>query len=544
MTVSFGSQVKVGLDIGAGTVYVSQVRTRADSITIEKALRIPRAELPADDIKALAAQVAERMRRGGFALKRVMLTLPAKSSIMRYTMIPPAPPWRINLLVGYEVDDISNRMKDTLCYGWRKQAIGGDGPESPLLLVLGKEVEVNELIGALRGAGIGILSIMPTCEGLLAARRLFVEPPPDEGTEALVEIGEKNTHIIVLREGELLYARQAFFGGEHFNHALAEHMEGSPEKIEQLKKQCTGLESDDSKLDFSEALRRPASQIGNLLKGTLTWADGQIKAGRITLDRILFTGGAARLRGLGRSLGRSSGVPVIRPRLAATVSAEAQPVLQEGIDGFLPSMGIASVAITEEILEVLPETEKKRRSFWNEKVFFFGAAGLLVLFLLVQFAASWKQSSGRERYLGNLEKKVKELDRGFKDLKETQRKQKSLKSKIEVLDVRVNANVFFGSVLHFLTNKLPDDIHLISIRQWPVNEQNALPSVEIEGLADNRNLQAMPLIEEFDGALREEPYIGTVTFIEESSDVKGDRNVIRFIMKVQSSTFEDREGDV
>lgn len=543
MTFSFGASPLVGLDIGSSMVYVSVAHKSGRDWTVSGLLKIPRAELPRDDDAALAREIHRRMTAAGFPVKNIVLSLPAESSILRYIMIPPAPPWRIDLLVKYEVEDMVKRTGSELTSGWRKQTVGGSGAESPLLMVLGKEPDINGLLFNLRQAGLGIVSVIPPCESLLRAWRLLVEQAPGEGAEAMVSIGEKSTQVVITLEGELLYARQAFFGGTHFTEALKDRVNGSPEQIEQLKRQSTGLEANSSKRDFSEALRRPAAQLVNIIKGALSWANSQVDSGKLKLDRMVLTGGAAELRHLDRYLKLTMGVPVVRATVTKGVTGEAQGSVSQSVAGFLPAMGLSIMDLKDpEVVEVLPQKEQARRKFRQETVFLYSAIALLTAFLLFQLVAGLTQSWKRSDYLNNLRAQVQELDKGFKNINETRKLQTSIKARLGALDQHIQANGFYGKLTHFLGSELPNEVYLLSVRQWPMNEQSPVPAVEIEGMADDKNQQAVALIDALDTLLRSQPFVGDVSLKAEAMNIEKDKNAIRFVMKVSGTRSDAGKG--
>ncbi len=530
MRTLFGGGSRVGLDIGTHMVRAAQVVRSGKQCAVTRLLKIPRDELPRDDQQAFAHELRARMGAAGIPVSHVVVSLPTQASILRYSTAPPAPLWRLNLLVQYEVDEIAERMGEKLCAGWRKHTIGGEGAERPLLLVLGKEKEIQTVVEALRGAGFGIASVMPPVEGLLWAWRSFIEPAPGEGLDALVEVGEKNTHLVMLLEGELFYARQALFGGQQFNEALGERVRATPQELERVKRASTGLDKDGSKMDFSDVFSRPAEQLANLVRGTLKWAEGQVKLGKPVLNRVILTGGGAQLRGLGRYLARALGAEVLR---AGANNAVAVPggELPGGPEGFFPAMGLGAAGFaSEDILEVLPAREKERRRFWNEKAFLYGAAGLLVGFLALQLAAGFAQSTVRASRLASLRAQADALTRASADAEETHKEQRSLERRIGALAYEAASHGFAGRVLVFLGARLAPQIQLAEVRELRAKDRRARSALEIEGLADNANNEATRAIEELERALKAEPYVGAVQLMQASPEVQ--KNAYRFVLKV------------
>ena len=514
-------------------------------MSVSRLARIPRPELPDPKEDAFAAALRRRLEADGIPTANVVLGLPAQSSILRYMMVPLAPPWRIDLLVHYEVEEIAERMGEVLCAGWRTENVGGGGSERPLLLALGKETEINQLLRSLSAAGIQVASAIPYAEALLCGWRSFCDSPPDEGVEVLVEVGARFTHVVITVDGELLFARQAAFGGRQFNEALAERISASPEEIEKLKRSSTGLVSRESRLDFSEVLRRPAGQLVNLIRGSITTAEAQLKTGKLTVRRVTLTGGAPRLRGMHRYVGQALGIPVVPFRISGDLAPPAREALNqafpEGVGGFLPVLGLgATVPVTSSsgnaetggVLEVLPQAVRSRREFWNEKVFMYGAAALLVAFLILQLVAGLSQSYQRRAHLARLEGQVRRLEGDSVEFAERRQRQDSLDSRRRALEAQVEAGAFYGKVLSFLGSELPDEIHLVALRQEKSKGGDAAPSLELEGLADNTNRTAVSLIDALDRSLSTRAFVGRVTLLTEYSRPEPERNAYRFRLKI------------
>ena len=540
MRTLFAGNSRVGLDIGAGMVRVAQVARAGKRLVVTRLLKIPRDELPKDDQQAFALELRARLEAAGIPVARVVVGLPPQASILRYSTAPPAPAWRLSLLIQYEVDELAERMGEKLCAGWRKHVIGGEGAERPLLLVLGKEKEIQTLLDALRGAGFGIASVLPPVEGLLRAWRSFVEPAPGDGLDALIEIGEKNTHIVMLLEGELFYARQAVFGGQQFNDALAERVRATPQELERVKRASTGLDRDGSKVDFSEIFARPAEQLANLVRGTMRWAESQVKLGKPALNRVFLSGGGAQLRALDRHLARALGVEVLRAGVNDAVAAQSGE-LPGGPEGFLPAMGFAAAGFaSEDVLEVLPAREKERRRFWNEKAFLYGAAGLLVGFLVLQLAAGFAQATVRSSRLASLRAQADALTKASADAEETRKEQRSLQRRIGALGQEAGRHGFTGRLLSFLGRRLASPIQFVEIRELRAKDRKAPAALEIEGLADNANNEATKEIEDLERALRGQPYVGSVQLMQASPETQ--KNAYRFVIRVSMAASERPAG--
>mgnify|MGYP001766064579 CR=1 FL=1 len=105
-------------------VRAAQVVRAGKRYAVTRLLKIPRDELPGDDQQAFARELRARMGAAGIPVARVVVGLPPQASIVRYSTAPPAPPWRLSLLVQYEVDELAERMGEKLCAGWRKHVIG------------------------------------------------------------------------------------------------------------------------------------------------------------------------------------------------------------------------------------------------------------------------------------------------------------------------------------------------------------------------------------------------------------------------------------
>ena len=544
MMSPFGARPRVGLDLGTETVTVSLVQGSVErGAEVLRLVQIPRRELADNGAGGFAVALRRRLDAEGFPASNIVLGLPAQSSILRYLMVPPAPPWRIDLLIEYEVAEIAERMGESLCAGWRVESVGGDVSERPLLLVLGKELEINELLGELAGAGLQVVSAVPYAEALVRGWVAFGSTPPGDGVEVLVEVGARFTHVVISIDGQLLFARQASFGGQHFSAALAERVNASSGDLEKLKRGCTGLKQAGTRLDFSEALRAPAGQLVNLIRGAITTAEAQLKMGKLVVKRVSLSGGGALLRALDQYVGQAVGAPVSPMRLSGVLDPAVEELVSTGIGGVLPALGLGAItpvtttsgnAGEDGVLEVLPQAVRSHREFWNEKVYLFGGAALLVVFLILQLVAGLSQSSERRNHLAKLEEQVKKLEGDSLAFEERRKRQQSLESRRQGLDAYVNAGAFYGRLLSFMGTGLSDLIHVVAVREDKGKGEGAAASLELEGLADNINRTAVDLIDELDRTLSEQLFVGDVTLLTEYSRHEPERNAYRFRLKIEA----------
>jgi len=527
-----GSTMRLGIDLGVKSVKLCALSVRRSGLEISTVSAVESQRFEASGLEELAEAVARFVHSENLPTSDATLVLPASSAMLRYVTVPPAPDWRIDLLAGYEVEEVARRMGEPVCAGWRAEPFPNPSGERPLLLALAKEEELSAIISAFGRGGLRITGAVPTAEALWRAWENFLEPGPGEGVTLLLEIGARYAHVIVSVEGRMLFTRQAQVGGDSFNQALSEKFKASPEELELLKLRSTGLIEEGSKRDFSSLFRRPAGQLVNLVRGALSWSKGFLKEEPFEVKYMVLTGGGARLKGLQRYMERTLGVPVVCARWAGPPCGEGTEELPFG---FLPAVGAASISPDSAgTLEVLPHAVKERRKFWREKVYLYAAVGLLGVFLILQFLVGLNRAAARSRLIARLKQIETQLQGDSARYDQAMKLLQSLQRRRAVLEAAVSRTGFYGELLAYLGQKLDPGIYLVSLEKVQLERDELAPAVELEGLADNADRRAVALVQELQQDLGKQAFVGSVKLLSEFWRLEARKNAYRFRLRIRA----------
>src|SRR5581483_11143417 len=152
----------IGLDIGRASATAVAIKKRGGSLFLERVVRVSLDELreqgvdtdqPAEIARALAPRFAARgvNPRGG------NLGVSGKDAIIRYAHLPPMPPWRLALVMRYDITDVEEKTGAPLSADWRVVGSSPDeleGGGSLVLIAMAKDERVTEWVEAFARANL------------------------------------------------------------------------------------------------------------------------------------------------------------------------------------------------------------------------------------------------------------------------------------------------------------------------------------------------------------------------------------------------------
>ncbi len=245
----------VGIDVGGSSVTVAAVRSRKGSLALEGFLHVPLEALaadgvPVDDPAAVARAVAVRLQQRGVKASGAVLGVSGRDAIIRYSLLPPMPAWRMELLMELEVKDTAEKTGEALSADWRQLAGANEG--NLVLIALAKDARVLESVSAWQKAGVEAGGALPLPVATGDCYRFLGDGVADKVTLVL-DIGKDSTEVAIVELGELIFARSVQTGGEAFTERLAKVLGVSRDEAEQIKKDG----QDEAGSDVAGALSGP-----------------------------------------------------------------------------------------------------------------------------------------------------------------------------------------------------------------------------------------------------------------------------------------------
>jgi hypothetical protein len=143
---------------------------------------------------------------------------------------------------------------------------------------------------------------------------------------------------------------------------------------------------------LANTMQGPAGQLVSMIQSSVMICRAQTKIADLNVDRLVLTGGTARMKGIVDYFQANMSVPVelFDPAhavdLSALPAADQEELGDNGAD-FTSAIGLAQSLLlpTAYRLEVLTESEKRKRQFLGRTIWAAGAAAAAVAFVVVLF---------------------------------------------------------------------------------------------------------------------------------------------------------------
>ena len=461
------AKIGIGIDCGVDTLKVVAGREKSGIFQVLQSAVVDTAG--SDGLADLSGLLSGWGIRG-----EAILGVTGRDMIIRYTQIPPMPDWRLRQVMGFEIADLANQSGGDLSADFNRLDIDSSlSDDETILLTLIKNSLIQERTAALEGCKVDVGSFTPNA---VALYNLAVKAGEgDTGTIMVVNIGAESMDIAIIRDGAIIFARNVSGGSNLFNQALVESFSFSESKAEKLKKamgrvlvrdDAAGLKPQEEKL--ARSLSSAAGRIYSMIQSSLMFCKAQIKVTDIDLDRLLLTGGGARLAGLPAYLSDNLGVDVqvLDPAASVDLSAHrsAGEFEEKGLE-LSTATGLAMMAVFDDVysIQVLPEATKKRKAFYERTIYGVLAAAVLVVFLCMSFYFSMNDHGilkrDRSRLLRDLRQRQSQTERAIGLRTENE----ALVKNLAFLEQKMIAGTGLARTLRLIQEYLPEDLWIRSV---------------------------------------------------------------------------------
>lgn len=501
----------VGLDIGGSSVTVAAVRSRKGSLALERYLHLPLDRLAEEGVDtsspaAVARAVAAKMRDRGVPTGNVVLGVSGRDAIIRYSQLPNMPAWRLALLMQYEVQETAEKTGEALSADYRVLPGGGSGGNL-VLVALAKDARVLETIRTWQAAGVHVGAAMPLPVATGDCFR-FLGDDAESGTVLVVDIGRDATEIALVETGELIFARSVQTGGEAFTERVAKLMGIDRDEVEELKRR--------GDLD-DDALQGPRQQLANMVAASIDFARGQLKRKRLQVDRVLLTGGGARVPGLAAAVGKAVGCeaalfdPLEGIDLGKAPPSSREDAERAGLEG-TAALGLAlSAALPGATrLDLLPLEVKRALERKHRTVPLLVAAGALLVAATLGFGSALIARSGEAGRAAELQSARAQVRQRLEQHRERVRLNEAREAELRALADRARPGFALASLLGSLGERVPAKVSLSELTLVR-DEATGAFSFELKGTADNAQGDAHAAMRELQAALEADALVASAT---------------------------------
>ncbi len=437
-----------GADVGAGGIRVLRLASRGGQLEVvagastELPLRPPPAktverrktvrlesESPEDSpehVREVRTNLASLLRQGPFRSGRSVLGLNGSAGLIRYLQVPPVPPWKMDMMMKYEVEEQMSAQEPS-AFDYRILDLPDVGGQLTVMLAMIQERRLHMLMDTARRAGLPRGDVDLTALGLHNA---YVH---GHGVEAgrsvlLVDIGAETMDIVIVNDGLMCFARSVPSGGSRFTAAVAEVTGVTFEEAEELKREKGRfLEAEESEAEdlpeiqkkISAVLTRELGVLAGVLDSSLMYCRAQTKQAKLRPEEVLVSGGGSMLPGLEAALARRMRMRVSRLEPFRKISLGGMNTRDvEEISGQAPRYAVALGLAASRLvpgsvgMSMVPEDVKARRKFLDAGLWMWYAAACM---FLVSGLLFWVPMRNRSILQGEHDKLTALVDKSEKD---------------------------------------------------------------------------------------------------------------------------------
>jgi type IV pilus assembly protein PilM len=312
----------VGLDIGTSGVRAAELAFGKGPATLQRFGQVALPEGAVRDGEVVDPQlVAEAIKHlwstAKFSTKKVVLGVANQKVIVRQVDLPWMPTEELRKSLALQVQDFIPIPVDQAILDFHalEEVTDGSGARAlRVLLVAASRDMVSAALDAVKRAGLHPSQVDLTPFAVLRSLGRIDEVGASGstgGAEALVDVGAKVTNIVIHQNGIPRFVRILLMGGDNITEAVSERL-GVPFEQAVGVKQQLGMASVRGEITSDHpAARVIESSAGSFVeevRGSLDYYLAQPAS--VPLQRVVISGGGARLAGLGQRLASATRLPV------------------------------------------------------------------------------------------------------------------------------------------------------------------------------------------------------------------------------------------
>ncbi|MBM3224817.1 MAG: type IV pilus assembly protein PilM [Candidatus Tectomicrobia bacterium] len=174
-----------------------------------------------------------------------------------------------------------------------------------VLLVAAKKAKIRDYTTLLTSAGLN--PVVVDIDVFALENEYEVTTADNVGVVALVDIGATTMNINILKDGSTMFQRDIAIGGHRYTSTLQKELNVSYEDAEALK-MGVGLPDRYSPEEVLSIMASVSEEIGEEIQRSFEFF--RTTAADEVIDRMVISGGCARIKGLDRFLSNRLGLPV------------------------------------------------------------------------------------------------------------------------------------------------------------------------------------------------------------------------------------------
>lgn len=218
----------VGIDFGSTAIKLLQVRCLDDgTLRVVAAGRVENPGDPASppERRLLSQHLRAALAAGGFSGRRCVLSLPRHIVRMQSVRLPKMPDAELRQAATWEASQrfgIDRTAMEVEIIRTGAELQGSENREEVLLIAAAHDA-IHAWVEPVMLAGLRPVAIETHFTAL--ARMLSRGQGARDGALAAIDVGTTGSTVMILRDDQIAFCKPIAIGGEHFDQAVAEHLQ-------------------------------------------------------------------------------------------------------------------------------------------------------------------------------------------------------------------------------------------------------------------------------------------------------------------------------
>ena len=300
----------IAIDLGGRSTKAVHLQRKGDRFVLTDYVVIDAAshEKPLAP-EVLGEHLKEISRRLNTKTRHLTVALGVNDTVFKQTELPLMAPADLRQMLKYNTksylqQDLPDHVFDSHYILNGQQAKTGEtkaapGAQKQKAIVGGaRRQTIEDVSAAMKASGFIPEQVVPSIIGPVNAFELAEPEAFAKDVVAVVEVGFKNSTIVILNCGEIMLSRVVAIGGDQFTNGLAEQLGTSYQEAENIK---IGMPS-----EVEDKLEPAIQPLGRELRASIDFFEHQQDA---TVSKVYLSGGSARSEFIVQTLLKELTVP-------------------------------------------------------------------------------------------------------------------------------------------------------------------------------------------------------------------------------------------
>lgn len=310
--LTYNNDNVVGIDIGTSSIKIAEITFSENGPLLR---RINNMDLPRDiiengyinDVAQLTETLRQAIAMSAITAKQAVIAVGGQAIFVREVVLPVMNTEELREALRWDMDKYIPYQPESYFFDFAKIGSEKNEMEQRILLAAAPHDIVNAIVAAVKAVGLKPIAV--DIEPLAIYRTL-----EEAENSLIIDIGELETQVTVFQKGTLAVTRAIAMGGNKFTQVTMNVLELDFNEAENLKqRQKSLLSHPDLSAEPSEIdrqLRLVADDLAREVRRTVEYY--QIQNRESTIDKIVVTGGGAKLDNLAEHLSIRLGSSVVR----------------------------------------------------------------------------------------------------------------------------------------------------------------------------------------------------------------------------------------